>query len=54
MAVEDETVFQLIDSACGVPGSVNPITVVVGALTRQALKDAFKEVEKHDRMLSLA
>lgn len=46
MAVEDETIFQLLDAAAQ---SVNPVTVSAG-LTRQALKNAFKEVEKHDRM----
>lgn len=49
MAVEDETAFQLIEAACGVAGSVNPVTTAT-SLNRQALKDAFKEVEKHDRM----
>lgn len=49
MAVEDETVFQLIEAACGTATSVNPVTISANSLTRQALKDAFKEVEKHDR-----
>lgn len=44
MAVEDETVFQLLDAAAQ---DVNPVTVGTG-LTRQVLKDAFREVEKHD------
>ena len=51
MAVEDETVFQLIEAACGNATPVNPVTVSGGSLTRQALKDAFKEVEKHDRKI---
>jgi len=45
MAVEDETVFSLIDSAAT---AVNTVTVSKGALTRDALTTAFKEVEKHD------
>lgn len=48
MAVEDETVFRLLDAAAQ---DVNPVTVSVG-LTRQALKDAFKEVEKHDLIVT--
>jgi len=46
-AVEDETIFSLIDAAC--TSGVNPVTTAT-SLSRQALKDAFKEVEKHDRM----
>ena len=46
-AVEDEVVFSLIEAAC--TSGVNPVTTSTG-LTRQALKDAFKEVEKHDRV----
>ena len=49
MAVEDEVVFTLLNAAAE---DVNPVTTSTGSLTRQALKDAFKEVEKHDRMFS--
>ena len=49
MAVEDEVVFSLIDSAAT---DVNPVTTSTGSLTRQALKDAFKEVEKHDLIVT--
>lgn len=52
MAVEDETVFQLIEAACGTATSVNPVTISANSLTRQALKDAFKEVEKHDLIVT--
>ena len=45
MAVEDENVFALIDAAAQ---GVNPVTISTGGLTRQALKDAFKEIEKHN------
>lgn len=48
MAVEDETIFQLLDAAAQ---AVNPVTVSAG-LTRQALKNAFKEVEKHDLIVT--
>ena len=47
MAQEDEMVFNLLDAAAQ---DVNPVTVSAGGLTREALKDAFKEVEKHDRV----
>ena len=48
MAVEDETIFQLLDAAAQ---DVNPVTVGTG-LTRQVLKDAFREVEKHDLIVT--
>lgn len=49
MAVEDENVFALIDAAAQ---GVNPVTVSAGGLTRKALKDAFKEIEKHDLIVT--
>ena len=46
MAVEDENIFSLIDTAAT---SVNPVTACSGGeLTRDALTAAFREVEKHD------
>ena len=49
MAVEDETVFALLDAASQ---AVNPVTTATGGLTRTALKNAFKEVEKHDLIVT--
>jgi hypothetical protein len=49
MAVEDENVFALLDGAAQ---AVNPVTISAGGLTRQALKDGFKEVEKHDLIVT--
>ena len=49
MAVEDETVFSLLDAAAT---DVNPVTTSTTSLTRTALKDAFKEVEKHDLIVT--
>jgi len=48
MAVEDEVVFTLLDTAAQ---DVNPVTVGTG-LTRQVLKNAFREVEKHDLIVT--
>lgn len=48
MAVEDEVVFSLLDAAAQ---DVNPVTTGTG-LTRQVLKDAFREVEKHDLIVT--
>lgn len=45
MAVEDETVFNLIEGAAN---AVNPVTLSKGGLTRDALATAFREIEKHD------
>ncbi|MDP4147559.1 MAG: phage major capsid protein [Bacillota bacterium] len=45
MAVEDEEIFKLIDSAAT---STNAVTVSTGGLTRKALTHAFQEIEKHD------
>jgi hypothetical protein len=49
MAVEDAEIFSLIDAAST---SVNPVTVSTGGLTRNALTEAFKEVEKHDLVVT--
>ena len=48
MAEEDAAVFALLDAAAQ---AVNPVTTSATTLTRQAMKNAFKEVEKHDRAL---
>ena len=48
-AVEDAEIFSLIDAAAQ---TVNPVTVSTGGLTRQALTNAFKEVEKHDLVVT--
>lgn len=49
MAVEDEEIFKLIDAAAA---STNAVTVVEGGLTRDALTKAFKEIEKHDLVVT--
>lgn len=50
MAQEDEAIFGLIDTAST---AANPATVCTGGeLTKKALKDGFKEVEKHDLIVS--
>lgn len=49
MAVEDAEIFALIDSAAT---AVNPITTSTNGLTREALTSAFKEVEKHDLVVT--
>ena len=49
MAVEDEQIFALIDAAAQ---AVNPVTISTGGLTREALTTAFKEVEKHDLVVT--
>jgi len=49
MAVEDTEIFSLIDAASV---SVNPVTVSSGGLTRSALTEAFKEVEKNDLVVT--
>ncbi len=49
MAVEDAEIFKLIDSAATAD---NPVTYSTGSLTREALTNAFKEVEKHDLVVS--
>ena len=46
MAVEDEEIFKLIDEAA--TNGPNTVTVSTNGLTRQALTEAFKEIEKHD------
>ena len=48
-AVEDAEIFSLIDAAST---TVNPVTVSTGGLTRAALTNAFKEVEKHDLVVT--
>lgn len=50
MAVEDEEIFNLIDNAAS--SGVNAVTVSKGKLTREALTQAFKEVEKHDLVVT--
>lgn len=50
MAVEDEEIFRLIDEAAS--SGVNAITVSSNGLTRAALTQAFKEVEKHDLVVT--
>lgn len=50
MAVEDEEIFKLIDSAA--ESKVNAVTVSSGGLTREALTRAFEEVEKHDLVVT--
>lgn len=49
MAVEDGEIFSLIDTASQY---VNPVTISNGGLTRKALTEAFKEVEKHDLVVT--
>ena len=49
MAVEDEEIFKLIDAAAA---STNAVTAVEGGLTREALTKAFKEIEKHDLVVT--
>lgn len=50
MAVEDAEIFALIDAAAA---DVNPVTLeATGKLTREALTQAFKEVEKHDLVVT--
>lgn len=46
MAVEDAEIFSLIDAAAS--SGVNEITESTNGLTRVALTNAFKEIEKHD------
>ena len=49
LAVEDEVVFNLIDAAAT---DVNAPVNSVGGLTKDALKTAFAEVEKHDLIVT--
>ena len=49
MAVEDEEIFSLIDSAST---AVNNVITSSGGLTRAALTSAFREVEKHDLVVT--
>lgn len=49
MAVEDAEIFSLLDSAST---AVNPVTISTDGLTREALTDAFKEIEKHDLVVT--
>ena len=49
MAVEDAEIFSLLETASS---SVNPVTQATGGLTREALTQAFKEVEKHDLVVT--
>lgn len=50
MAVEDAEIFSLIDEAAS--SGVNSVTVSSTGLTREALTQAFKEVEKHDLVVT--
>lgn len=50
MAVEDEEIFRLVDEAATT--GPNAVTVSSGGLTRAALTQAFKEVEKHDLVVT--
>ena len=50
MAVEDEEIFNLIDEAA--TNGVNAVTISSTGLTREALTQAFKEVEKHDLVVT--
>ena len=50
MAVEDEEIFRLIDEAA--TNGANAVTVSSTGLTREALTQAFKEVEKHDLVVT--
>lgn len=50
MAVEDETVFNLLEAAA--TSGINPVTVSSGSLSREALTKAFKEIEKHDLVVT--
>lgn len=50
MAVEDEEIFRLIDTAAS--SGVNAVTVSTQGLSRGALTQAFKEIEKHDLVVT--
>ena len=50
MAVEDEEIFALIDAAA--TSGVNVVTVSTAGLSRAALTQAFKEIEKHDLVVT--
>ena len=50
MAVEDEEIFNLIDEAA--TNGVNAVTISSTGLTRESLTQAFKEVEKHDLVVT--
>ena len=49
MAQEDNAVFELLDAAAT---AMNPLTTSTGGLTRVALKNAFREVEKNDLIVT--
>lgn len=49
MAVEDAEIFNLLDAAAD---SVNGVTISTGGLTRTALTQAFREIEKHDLVVT--
>jgi hypothetical protein len=49
MAVEDAEIFGLINAAAD---DINPVTISEGGLKREALTAAFKEVEKHDLVVT--
>lgn len=50
MAVEDEEIFRLVDEAA--TSGPNAVTVSTQGLTRVALTQAFKEIEKHDLVVT--
>lgn len=50
MSVEDEEIFRLVDEAA--TSGPNAVTVSTQGLTRAALTQAFKEIEKHDLVVT--
>jgi hypothetical protein len=50
MAVEDAEIFALVDQAAST--GVNAVTISSTGLTRESLTQAFKEVEKHDLVVT--
>lgn len=52
MATEDAEIFGALEVAAAGPGATNPVTLAAGALTRQSLTQAFKEIEKHDLVVT--
>jgi len=50
MAVEDAEIFALVDQAAST--GVNAVTISTTGLTRESLTQAFKEVEKHDLVVT--
>lgn len=53
MAVEDQEIFNLLDSAAGAVNTViTGVPATNSGLTREALTTAFQEVEKHDLVVT--